>query len=86
MASANPPFINGLIASCLDAHDYRISISDAVFVLMDFKNTKMHDLIFDNVYLAISEKVKDIDFSISMKKLNELSETIYSELLFAKEI
>ena len=82
----NLKLINGLIASGLDAHDYRISIGDAIFVLMGFKNNKIHDFIFDNVYLAISEKVKDIDFSVSMKKLNELSEMIYEELLFAKGI
>ena len=41
----NLKLINGLIASGLDAHDYRISIGDAIFVLMGFKNNKIHDFI-----------------------------------------
>jgi hypothetical protein len=82
----NLKLLNGLKAAGLDASDYNISVGDTIFVLMGFKNDHLNDLIFENVYLAISERVKYIDFSVSMEKLDALSEEIYSELLFAKEI
>ncbi len=53
---------------------------------MGFKNDRLNDLIFENVYLVIAEKVKHVDFSVSIDELGRLSEEIYAELLFAKEI
>lgn len=82
----NHKLINGLNALGLNADNYNISIGDTIFALMGFKNDELNDLIFENVYLAISEKVKQIDFSVSMEELERLSEEIYTELLFAKEI
>ena len=82
----NLKLINGLNAAGLNASSYHISIGDTIFVLMGFKDDHLNDLIFENVYLAISERVKDIDFTNSMEELEKLSEEIYFELLFAKEI
>jgi len=82
----NLKLVNGLNAAGLNANNYHISIGDTIFILMGFKNDHLNDLIFENVYLAISEKVKDIDFSNSTEELQKLSEDIYSELLFAKEV
>ena len=82
----NQKLVNGLNSLGLNASNYSISIGDTIFALMGFKNNDMNDLIFENVYLAISEKVKYIDFSDSMEELEKLSEEIYTELLFAKEI
>lgn len=82
----NLKLVNGLNAAGLNASNYNISIGDTIFVLMGFKDDHLNDLIFENVYLAISGKVKNIDFSNSMEELEKLSEEIYFELLFAKEI
>jgi hypothetical protein len=82
----NSKLVNGLNSLGLDANDYNISVGDTIFVLMGFKNDELNDLIFENVYLAISEKIKYIDFSVSREELERLSEEIYAELLFAKEI
>ena len=82
----NSKLVNGLNSLGLDANDYNISVGDTIFVLMGFKNDELNDLIFENVYLAISEKIKYIDFSVSMEELERLSEEIYTELLFAREI
>jgi hypothetical protein len=82
----NSKLVNGLNSLGLDASNYSISIGDTIFALMGFKNDELNDLIFENVYLAISEKVKYIDFSVSMEELERLSEEIYATLLFAKEI
>jgi hypothetical protein len=82
----NLKLINGLNSLGLNANDYSISVGDKIFVLMGFKDDRLNDLIFENVYLAISERVKHIDFSITVEELETLSEEIYTELLFAKEI
>ncbi len=82
----NLKLINGLNSLGLNANDYSISVGDKIFALMGFKDDDLNDLIFENVYLAISEKVKHIDFSVSTEELEKLSEEIYGELLFAKEI
>jgi hypothetical protein len=82
----NMKLVNGLNSLGLNANDYNISIGDTIFVLMGFKNDRLNDLIFENVYLAIAEKVKHIDFSVPTEDLERLSEEIYAELLFAKEI
>ena len=62
----NSKLVNGLNSLGLDANDYNISVGDTIFVLMGFKNDELNDLSFENVYLSISEKIKYIDFSVSM--------------------
>jgi hypothetical protein len=81
----NSKLVNGLNSLGLNANDYSISLGDTIFVLMGFKNDGLNDLIFENVYLAISERIKYIDFSVSMEELERLSQEIYTALLFAKE-
>jgi hypothetical protein len=53
---------------------------------MGFESGEQSDLIFDKVYLALSEKVTDIKFSDSMQEVEILSKEIYDQLLFAKGI
>jgi hypothetical protein len=70
----------------LNADDYHLYFGDTIFELMGFKESKDSDLIYENVFLANCEKVKHISFVMSTKELDLLSEEIYKELVFAKEM
>jgi hypothetical protein len=48
------------------------------------KPSEQSDLIFEKVFIVISEKVAQIDISSSKDELTLLSMEIYKELLFAK--
>jgi hypothetical protein len=78
--------ISGLNSLGLNADDYAQFLGDTIFELMGFENSEQSDLIFENVYLGNAEKVRSIDFSQSTEDLDKLSEEIYKELLFAKEV
>jgi hypothetical protein len=54
--------------------------------LIGFKESKENDLIYENIFLANCEKVKHISCAMTKKELDALSEEIYKELMFAKEM
>lgn len=82
----NFKLISGLNALGLNADDYHIYLGDTVFQLMGLKDREQSDFIFEKVFVANSEKIKHISFSSSTKELDKLSEEIYKELLYAKEM
>jgi hypothetical protein len=82
----NTKLISGLNSLGLIADDYTLFLGETIFLLMGFESGEQSDLIFDKVYLALSEKVTDIKFSDSMQEVEILSKEIYDQLLFAKGI
>ena len=82
----NIKLISGLNSLGINASDYTLYLGDTIFELIGFQSSEQSDLIFQNIYLANAEKVRFIDFSQSTKDLDKLSEEIYLELLFAKEV
>lgn len=82
----NIKLVSGLNSLGLNAGDYTLFLGDTIFELIGFPSSEQSDLIFENVYLANAEKVRHVDFSQSTKELDKLSEEIYKELLFAKEV
>lgn len=53
---------------------------------MELEDIEEGDLVFEKVFLANAQKVKQIQFPASSEELNTLSEEIYEQLLFAKGI
>ena len=53
---------------------------------MGFQPSQQSDLIFERIFITISEKVQQIDISSSSDELMLLSMEIYKELVFAKEV
>jgi hypothetical protein len=82
----NTKLISGLNSLGLIADDYTLFLGETIFLLMGFEAGEQSDLIFDKVYLALSEKVSDIKFSDSMQEVEILSKEIYDQLLFAKGV
>ena len=82
----NMKLVGGLNALGLIADDYYLNLGDTVFKLMGFEASEKSDLIFEKVFMANSEKVSQIDFSISRDEIMRLSMEIYRELLFVKSI
>lgn len=82
----NLKLISGLNALGLNADDYHIYLSDTVFKLMGLENHEHSDLIFEKVYLANAKKIKYIRFPAATEELEQLSEDIYEQLLFAREM
>jgi hypothetical protein len=80
----NMKLVSGLNALGLIADDYYLNLGDTVFKLMGFEASEKSDLIFENVFMANSEKVSQIDFSTSRDEIMRLSMEIYRELLFVK--
>ena len=67
-------------------HDYYLGLGDTIFKLMGFQPSQQSDLIFERIFITISEKVQQIDISSSSDELMLLSMEIYKELVFAKEV
>lgn len=82
----NMKLVTGLDDLGLIADDYYLHLGDTIFKLMEFEASEQNDLIFEKVFMANSEKVRQIDFSSSLDELTLLSMEIYEELLFAKKI
>jgi hypothetical protein len=80
----NYKLTTGLNALGLNADDYHVYLPDTIFKLMELENIEEGDLVFEKVFLANAQKVKQIQFPASSEELNELSEGIYEQLLFAK--
>lgn len=82
----NTKLTSGLGDLGLIADDYTLNLGDTIFKLMGFSPSEHSDLIFENVFITISEKVGQIDIRSSKDELSLLSMEIYNELLFAKGI
>ena len=82
----NLKLITGLNHLGLIAHDYYLGLGDTIFKLMGFQPSQQSDLIFERIFITISEKVQQIDISSSSDELMLLSMEIYKELVFAKEV
>lgn len=82
----NFKLVSGLNALGINADDYHLYLGDTIFELMGFKSKNNSDLIYENVFLANCEKVKHISFAMSTDELDALSEEIYKELMFAREM
>ena len=82
----NLKLITGLNHLGLIAHDYYLGLGDTIFKLMGFQPSQQSDLIFERIFISISEKVQQIDISSSSDELMLLSMEIYKELVFAKEV
>lgn len=82
----NLKLVTGLNSLGLIADDYYLNLGDTIFKLMGIKSSEQSDLLFERVFLTISEKVSEIKFSESKDELTRLSMKIYDELVFAKEI
>lgn len=76
--------VAGLNDLGLQAHDYHLHLADTIFDLMGFEVGRLRDLVFENAYLVMAARVKEIDFSLSpqekMQALDELSGRIYERL------
>ena len=82
----NLKLITGLNHLGLIAHDYYLGLGVTIFKLMGFQLSEQSDLIFERIFITISEKVQQIDISSSSDELMLLSMEIYKELVFAKEV
>lgn len=82
----NIKLTSGLNDLGLLADDYTLNLGDTVFKLMGFQPSEQSDLIFERVFITISERVGQIDIRSSKDELRLLSMEIYNELLFAKGI
>lgn len=82
----NYKLTTGLNALGLNADDYHVYLPDTIFKLMELENVEEGDLVFEKVFLANAQKVKQIQFPASSEELTTLSEEIYEQLLFAKGV
>lgn len=82
----NLKLIKGLNSLGLIADDYHLTLGDTVFKLMGFKSSEQSDLLFEKVFVTISETITEINFSDLRNEAVILSMKIYDELIFAKSI
>jgi hypothetical protein len=82
----NLKLVTGLNSLGLIADDYYLNLGNTVFKLMGFKPSEQSDLLFERVFMAISETIAEINFSDSKDEVILLSMKIYDELVFAKGI
>lgn len=82
----NFKLVSGLNALGINADDYHLYLGDTIFELMGFTSKDNSDLIYENVFFANCEKIKHISFALSTEELDVLSEAIYKELVFAREM
>lgn len=78
--------IYGLEELGLLPDDYYLRLGDTIFKLMGIESGPQSDVIFEEVFMANSKKICDIDIRDPEGGLKELSEEIYKDLLFAKRI
>lgn len=82
----NYKLTTGLNALGLNADDYHVYLPDTIFKLMELEHMEEGDLIFEKVFLANAQKVKQIQFPASSEELTNLSKEIYEQLLFARGV
>ncbi len=82
----NIKLVSGLNLLGLNANDYSLYLGNTIFLLMGLEEKEQADFIFENVFLANSEKVKHINFAYDTKELDELSKLIYEELVLMKRL
>jgi hypothetical protein len=69
----NLKLVSGLNALGLLADDYYLNLGDTVFKLIGFESSEQSDLLFERVFMAISETVNEINFSESKDELMRLT-------------
>ncbi|MBI2271096.1 MAG: hypothetical protein HYU69_12190 [Bacteroidetes bacterium] len=79
----NTKLVSGLNALGLNADDYNLYLGEKILSMMGFEESEQSEMVYEKIYLAMGEKVKEIDITESKEKLNELAEEIYDELLEA---
>jgi hypothetical protein len=82
----NRRLINGLNDLGLTPDNYCLHLGDMIFKLMGFKSSPQSDLIFEKVFKANSNISSTMNFPCTKEELRELSQEIYNDLLFAKEV
>ena len=78
--------VSGLNALGLDADHYSPFLGDTIFTLMGFEENEQSDLIYERVYIHMTERAKQIDFKYSKDELDSLALNIYNELIQAKNL
>jgi len=79
----NSKLVYGLTDLGIDASDYFLNLSDTIFKLMKFSDTKAEEKIYEH-YLKLTKKAKDINIAESRNNLNSLTYEIYAELILLK--
>lgn len=79
----NTKLVNGLNAMGLDASPYSLHLSETIFELLGFEDSKRSDQVFE-YYLELVEKVNGINISQSQEALDVLTIEIYGELVGRK--
>ncbi len=74
----NSKLVNGLISAGMDASDYYLHLSDTVFHLMGFIDSKVNDGIYEE-YLEMCKRIELIEIT-DWKSIQELANDIYIEL------
>lgn len=75
----NQKLLLGLDALGLRPADYYLQLSDTIFSLMGFPESKDSDRVFE-LYLDLTKKARFLNISQSHDQLDELAREIYSEL------
>ena len=73
----------GLNELGVNASDYFLNLSDTIFKLMKFSDSKAEEKIYEH-YLKLTKKAKHIDITESRNNLNSLAHEIYKELRILK--
>ena len=79
----NSKLVFGLNELGINASDYFLNLSDTIFKLMKFSDSKAEEEIYEH-YLKLTKKVKHIDITESRNNLNNLAHEIYKELRILK--
>ena len=75
----NSKLVLGLNELGVNASDYFLNLSDTIFKLMKFSDSKAEEEIYEH-YLKLTKKAKHIDITESRNNLNSLAHEIYKEL------
>lgn len=82
----NTKLVSGLNNLGLDADLYNLYLGETIFSLMGFQENEQSDIVYERIYLAMAEKVNEIDFSVYKEKIDKLAMDIYDELMEAKRL
>ena len=75
----NSKLVLGLNELGLNASDYFLNLSETIFKLMKFSNSKAEEKVYEH-YLELTKRAKHIDITESRNNLNGLAYEIYTEL------
>lgn len=75
----NHKLLIGLEALGLRPADYYLQLSDTIFSLMGFPESKDSDRVFE-LYLDLTKKARFLNISQSQNQLEQLAQEIYLEL------